>query len=209
MDTTRTIRRRGAHLLVGTTVALLLLGGAALASGDRSGYAAGSSAGGTLRLSFDVAEDGTRFVFDDAPLHDDGLPAYGNSFVTEGYILEAGTLGAENGLRPDGTLDEGFEDAVIGRWTCYGTFVGDGAHTAPTAGAWVVTTQIYEFEDGSTLVTVGPENPAGGPPTARAIVGGTGRFALARGEVSQLTLGHNASDGVNASFVAELPRGRG
>ena len=51
--------------------------------------------------AFDVAEDITRFVFAAAPVFDDGLPAYGNAFVTQGYIYPAGTLsnGAE-GVNP-------------------------------------------------------------------------------------------------------------
>ncbi|HZA22612.1 MAG TPA: hypothetical protein VFA32_08420, partial [Dehalococcoidia bacterium] len=42
----------------------------------------------TMVLKFDVAEDATRFVFDEAPVFDDGLPAYGNAFVTSGYLYE-------------------------------------------------------------------------------------------------------------------------
>lgn len=50
-----------------------------------------SSAGEPL-ASFDVAEDLSRFVFSPAPVFDDGMPAYGNAFVTQGYIYPAGTL---------------------------------------------------------------------------------------------------------------------
>jgi hypothetical protein len=55
-------------------------------------------------VRFDVAEDHTRFVFAPTPVHDDGLPAYGNPFVTQGYIYEAGTLdGGVEGVNPDGS----------------------------------------------------------------------------------------------------------
>ena len=54
---------------------------------------AASQPANTRHLQFDIAEIGTRFVFDEAPVFDDGFPAYGNAFVTEGYIYEAGTLG--------------------------------------------------------------------------------------------------------------------
>lgn len=39
--------------------------------------------------AFDVAEDLSRFVFSAAPVFDDGMPAYGNAFVTQGYIYPA------------------------------------------------------------------------------------------------------------------------
>ena len=39
-------------------------------------------------FSFEVAENGTRFAFDEAPVFDDGMPGYGNPFVTEGYITK-------------------------------------------------------------------------------------------------------------------------
>jgi hypothetical protein len=44
----------------------------------------------TIKLN--VAEDATRFAFDEAPVHEDGLPAYDNSFITQGYTYEYGTL---------------------------------------------------------------------------------------------------------------------
>lgn len=197
-----TIRiRRWASRTLGLLVVAAALGAVVATAAD-------ATRGQPHTLAFDVAEDGTRFVLDEAPVFDDGLPAYGNGFVTQGYIFEAGTLGADDGVTADGTVAEGFADKVIGRWTCYGYFVGDGARTDPQDGAWVVTTQVYEFDDGSTLVSVGPENPAGGAAAARAITGGTGAHALARGEVEQLTLGHNASDGVNATFTVRLAPGR-
>ena len=56
----------------------------------------------TTVLKFDVAENATRFVFDEAPVFNDGLPAYGNAFVTGGYIYEQGTLNGGNGVLPGG-----------------------------------------------------------------------------------------------------------
>ena len=107
-------------------------------------------------------------------------------------------------MNPDGSPE--FPEAVIGTWTCYGSFVGNGAYTE--SGPWVVTTQVFEFHGdwagAETIVTVGLENPQGAGPASRAIVGGTGRYATAQGEVIQLTLGHNASEGVDASFVFDL-----
>ena len=54
-------------------------------------------------VEVEVAEDGTRFVFDEAPLLENGYPAYGNAFVTQGYIYPAGTLDGTNGVNADGS----------------------------------------------------------------------------------------------------------
>ncbi len=157
-------------------------------------------------LTVEVAEDGTRFVFDEAPLLDNGFPAYGNGFVTQGYIYPAGTLDGSNGVNVDGSPE--FPDRVIGEWTCFGYFIGEGANT--TEGAWVVTTQVFDFASDTlgddSIVTVGTEAPADAGTAMRAVVGGTGRFAHAGGQVAQITLGHNASDGVDATFTFQ-PRG--
>jgi hypothetical protein len=151
---------------------------------------------GTLR--FDVAEDGTRFFFAEQPVHDDGMPAYGNPFVTQGYIYPEGTLDGGNGVLADGSPE--FPDKVLGKWTCRGWFIGDGAHT--TTGEWVITTQVFDF-GGDILVTEGAELADVGVPAKRAITGGTGQFATATGQGEQTLLGFNASEGVDLRFELE------
>jgi hypothetical protein len=149
---------------------------------------------GTLR--FDVAEDATRFVFAEQPVHDDGLPAYGNPFVTQGYIYPEGTLDGTNGVLPDGSPE--FPDQVLGEWTCRGWFIGDGAHT--TTGEWVITTQVYSFSD-AILITDGAEVADIDVPARRAITGGTGPYASVAGEGEQVILGYNATEGVDLRFT--------
>jgi hypothetical protein len=155
-------------------------------------------------LRFDMAEDFTRLSVAGEPVHaDDGLPAYGNAFITQGYLYPPGTLTEGNGVNPDGSPE--FPELVLGEWTCRGWHVGDGAHT--TTGPWVVTTQLYNFggewgtvslaSDGYELADVGVE-------LARPIIGGTGPFAGARGEVRQTLLGFNAINGVNVRFEIVL-----
>ena len=166
-------------------------------------------------LKFDVAESAPKFVFDEAPVFDNGLPAYGNAFITQGYIYPYGTLtgssasGPGNGILPDGRPE--FPDLVIGEWVCRGYFVGDGVNTQ--TGPWVITTQLYDFYDkpgfdpnvvkqsGETnLVTDGYEIADIGVPGKRAVTGGTGIFKRARGEAVQTLLGFNALEGVNLRF---------
>ena len=64
---------------------------------------AASIAGGALS-AFEVAEDLSHFVYAEAPVFEDGMPAYGNAFVTQGYVYPAGTLeGGVEGTLPDGS----------------------------------------------------------------------------------------------------------
>ena len=162
-------------------------------------------------IEVDIAEDGTRFVFDEAPVFDDGFPAYGNPFVTQGYIYPAGTLTDSNGVNPDGSPE--FPDKVIGEWSCRGYFIADGAHT--TEGSWVFTTQLFAFGDDAdsgaeTIVVTGYEGAEVGEIVTGAITGGTGRYATARGEADQELLGLNnpelATMGINKTVELELER---
>ena len=143
----------------------------------------------------DVAENGLRFVFDDAPVFDDGSPAYGNGFLTEGYIYPAGTLGDANGVNPDGSPE--FPNLVMGKWVCRGHFVGEGMQTE--RGPVVITTQTFFLGDGTgerMVVTEGFELVDFGETVHRAIVGGTGTYSAARGEQEQILTGFNATMGV-------------
>ena len=152
---------------------------------------------GDAPTRFDVAEDHTRFVFASTPVHDDGLPAYGNAFVTQGYVYEAGTLdGGHEGVNPDGS--PAFPDKVIGTWTCDGWYVGNGFHTK--AGTILISRQVFEFEDGSILISQGPESVDENIPLPRAITGGTGEFAGIGEEMSQTLLGMSDGFGVRLQF---------
>lgn len=174
--------------------------GLALAAGDDDQSATVET------LKFDVAEDMTRFAFDETKVFDDGLPAHGSSFVTEGYIYEYGTLSDSNGVLADGSPE--FPDKVIGKWVCKGWFVGDAAHA--TEGVWVVTTQIYNFGEeygNTTLVSEGYESAEIGEALARAITGGTGEYVGAKGTANQTLLGFNeGTEGVNLRFEVELAK---
>ena len=153
----------------------------------------------TTTVKFDVSESGPRFVFDEAPVFDDGLPAYGNAFVTEGVIFRHGYLDTHQGVSEDGQPVN--PEDVIGRWTCRGWFVGNGANTV--TGPWVITTQLYDLGEtpgGVTLITDGMELVDKNAPGARAVTGGTGPYQLARGQALQTLLGHNVSDGVDLRF---------
>ena len=151
-------------------------------------------------LTFDVAEDMYRFVFDQDVVYEDGMPADGSSFITRGYLYPAGTLicdeeGACTGTNADGTPE--FPDEVIGEWICQGYMINDAGHASE--GVWVFSTQFFQIGDepgAETVVTQGYELADFGVEIARAITGGSGDYSIARGEGTQTLMGFNASEGV-------------
>ena len=76
-------RKIAAGIIAAAGVAVIGLGVAYAAADDNDDETSEA-------FEFEVAEDATRFAFDDEPVFDDGMPGYGNPFVTQGYIYEAG-----------------------------------------------------------------------------------------------------------------------
>ncbi len=160
-------------------------------------------------LRFEVSELSPRFVFDETPLDASGKPAYGNEFVTEGVIYEPGTLqSGDDGVNTERdasgkviSATPKYPDKVIGRWTCRGWHVGEGAATK--TGPWVVTHQLYDFAatpGEASFTTDGVELVDIDVAIKRAITGGTGPYKSMRGEAVQTMIGINSSDGVNLRF---------
>lgn len=182
---------------------LIIIGagvGVAWASSDHE-----SSGNDIEPVTFEITENATQFAFDEAPVFDDGMPAYGNPFVTQGYIYKAGTLDDGGGVNPDGSPTH--PEAVIGTWICEGVLIGDGARTV--SGPWVISTQVYDFDafDGfDAVITHGVETPTVGEPVERAVIGGTGPHAGAEGRQLQILEGFNGSGGVNLT-VTLIPEG--
>ena len=148
-------------------------------------------------MAFDVAEDHTRIFMEDNPLHENGMPAHGNAFVSQGYIYPAGTLEADTA----GVLEDGspaFPDLVLGTWTCDGYFVGEGANA--TTGVWVISRQVFAFEDGDTIITQGTEIVDIGVENQRPVTGATGDYADYSGAMAQTLLGFSELMSVNVSF---------
>jgi hypothetical protein len=181
------MNRKPTHLLIALAIAVLSLAAVIVTTAQSPDNAA--------PLQVDVAEDGARFVFDNLNLFEDGMPAYGSAFVTQGYIYPAGTLNGSNGVLENGEPE--FPDLVLGEWTCYGWMIGEGARTE--TGEWVVSTQIYKFNDGSMIVTDGFEIVDFDQPFTRAISSGTGKYRSASGEMVQVLHGFTDAMGVNLS----------
>jgi hypothetical protein len=167
-------------------------------------FAQDASAPATLAV--EVAEIPGRFVFAGSTF-DDGMPGYGATFLTQGWLYPAGTLDGEHGVEPDGSPT--YPEAVIGRWTCRGWFVGDGVHTEE--GPMAVTTQLFAFDDGpyrGTVVTDGYEAMTLGESFERAVVGSSGAFASARGAVRQTLVAMTEDMLVRYRFELPLPVAR-
>ncbi|MGR3512081.1 MAG: hypothetical protein ACU0GG_04905 [Paracoccaceae bacterium] len=153
-------------------------------------------------MAFDVAEDHTRIHMAAAPVHENGMPAHGNAFLSQGYIYPEGTL-ADGAV---GVLEDGspaFPDLVLGTWTCDGYFIGEGGNT--TTGVWIISRQTFAFNDGATVVTQGTEIADIGQPNLRPVTGATGDFAGIDGGLIQTTLGFNDFWGLSATYVFEAP----
>lgn len=156
-------------------------------------------------IEFDVAEDMTRFIFDQDVTYDDGLPADGSAFITRGYIYASGTLNGSNGVNPDGSPE--FPEKLIGEWICQGYMINDAGHA--TSGIWVFSTQFFDLGDepgSQTIVTQGYELADVGIAITRAITGGSGEYKNASGEGAQTLLGLNATEGVNLHVKLEVQK---
>ncbi|MEL6242656.1 MAG: hypothetical protein AAFV87_15630 [Pseudomonadota bacterium] len=151
-------------------------------------------------MAFDVAEDHTRIYMADRPLHENGMPAHGNAFVSQGYIYPAGTLDPGSvGVLEDGS--PAFPDLVLGTWTCDGYFVGDGGNA--TSGVWVISRQVFAFDDGDTIITQGTEIVDAGVENLRPITGSTGDYADIGDAMVQTMLGFSERMTVNVTFRIE------
>ena len=144
----------------------------------------------TKVIEVDIVENPRKFSFDETPAFEDGSPAYGGEFITQGFIYPKGTLEMGEGVDANGNPQ--FPDLVIGTWFCRGWHVGDGART--TTGPIVITHQLFNFGKKygvKTITTDGLELADFSETIKRAITGGTGRFKRARGEQIQTLEGLN------------------
>ena len=92
---------------------------------------------------------------------------------------------------------------MIGAWVCRGTFSYDISEILAGAHPHLFATQYHIFNDGKSLVHEGPE---GGAPQRRAIIGGTGGFSGAAGEVLEEPLGVNKTGLFNIRLTFKIKR---
>lgn len=185
-------------------LATLLTGCAVTAAPSLAAVAARPPAEGEV-LTFDMAEDFTRFVFDPSIVSEEGYPVHGSTFITQGYLYPAGTLDGAPGVNADGSPQ--FPDKVIGTWICRGWVLGDttGSDGKPSA----ISTQFFHLDEGDgsrTIITEGYEFMQPDGPFRRAITGGSGEYRHATGEQVQELLGVNEYMGLALRFELHLER---
>jgi hypothetical protein len=128
-------------------------------------------------------------------------PNRGSTFLVDGKIFSGGTL--QKGI---GVGDPNMAGS-IGNFLCRGTFTS----ALGTEDIGFNTTQEFEFNgDADAIWTEGLEGGLGkqGVVTHRAILGGTGRFHGAQGEVLQEALGTNQSGTPNIRLTFHIQRDR-
>ena len=160
-------------------------------------------------LNFDVAENGLQFSFQQEPLESNGFPAYGNPFVTTGYLYSANALtvggnGVVNGVNADGSPQ--FSGSTRkGTWHCSGWFIGpDGANTA--TGPWTNTVTLYQINGRGEISTAGLELSDINVTGTRSVTGGTGDFRRASGTQEQKLIGFNQTGGVGLRVTLKIWR---
>lgn len=175
---------------------------------------------GKARIAFDVVELASGFHFDEAPIDDNGMPLYGNPFITQGVIYPKGVIGVDENGFSNGAIVEvdehgneiarpEFPELVVGTWICRGAvFSADGFNIE--SGPTVHTEQLFDFHGVAgghgaiSLSTTGLELIDQGVPIARAVTGGTGPYRRARGEMEQTFVGLNASEGFVLRYETRL-----
>jgi hypothetical protein len=120
----------------------------------------------------------------------------GDTFIASGRILPGGTIPPGNPLNhPDDT-------GSIGTWVERGTYAATRAEIAAGVRPAFFATFFHQLDDGSKLVADGP-HPESSP---LAVVGGSGHFSGASGELHDEILGRNSTGGVNLRLTIYLKK---
>ena len=178
-----------------------------ISAGIAAAQSADSPAASETVLQFDIAEIPSRYSFDENKVDDSGMPTYGASFITQGYIYPEGTLDGTNGVLENGEPE--FPELVLGIWTCKGWVVIEDMTQAEGQPA-AATTQIFQFgdlADNNIVITEGYEMMAIDTPVMRAITGGSGDYFAVRGQQRQTLIGVTEQMGVNLRVALELAGG--
>jgi hypothetical protein len=146
--------------------------------------------------TLDVAIDATKFQFqrDTAVLPTNLIR--GDVFITEGPIYPGGTIASGTTAFPPTTTVQ-----PIGKWVCRGTFQIPSAQIAQGVTPFVYSTQYFLLNDGTSIVTEGPE---GGAAFMRAITGGWNNAIGVQGDNLETPIGSNATGMFNVRFTFRI-----
>lgn len=191
--TTETVNTDRRRLMTG-----LAFGGVAVAGGAVGAVAAPALGAGVRferqTLSFDVACNGNLWR-DVLPANPENDSDFRSAFMVEGYMYPLGTIPGDGFIpTPNG---------AIGTWFCRGWVIIDGDRPEPH----VNSIQEYVFGDISDerlfppdkLSSSGLEGTVTEQVSTRAVIGGTGKYMGALGQVTQ------AGNGVNTTVLRGTP----
>ncbi len=149
-------------------------------------------------MSFAVAENHTQIRFEqpvEVEFSGDRLVA--RPFSSTGYIYPSGVLSSDNsGVGETG--EPSLPQSVIGHWRSEGWYIGGRAQA--TNGMLVTSRQVFEFNDGSVLVTIGEESWNSPEPSIRTIEAATGRFSEVPGVMTQKLMDFTFQSGLAMEF---------
>jgi hypothetical protein len=177
-----------------STIVLGLLNGPAILGADKKLKAA--SAADQTQVVLDVAVDGRTWGFNRSGVGQTGV-VRGDTFVVNGKIFPGGSIpsGDTTGaLSPD-------SDGSIGTLICRGLFVVNAADLSNGVNISQASDQQFYLDEGNGLVTQGVEGTVA---VMRAVIGGTGQYSGAIGQVSEEVLGWNETGGLNLRFTFNL-----
>ena len=153
-------------------------------------------------FTIDVAEDCRTGVVNSANPHEDTsvVNSVGDTLIVAGTIYPGGTL--HSGTQNNSPDDPG----SIGEWRSRATLLANwNGNTNLFDGSPIAfATMLYSLNNGrDSLVSEGLV-PNVGLSVKRAVIGGTGSFAAASGEVRHQNLGTNATACFNYRFTFKL-----
>jgi len=192
-----------ALIVVASAVALQL--GTGRAQAGRSG----DGRHGSATFVVDVAVDMRTFAAVPSTGNPPGEPVgpnRGTTFIVNGKIFPAGDL-------PSGTAsNDPSQEGSIGDWVCRGILTSDlASQLAGDEKIGFDTTQMLIFgSDKRAIWSEGLEGGLGevGVTTHRIVLGGTGAFLAASGDVVQESLGTNVTGAPNIRLTYRLRDGR-
>ncbi len=190
------------------SVALTVVASAVVLQLGTQGAQAGrsdDSRHGSTTFVVDVAVDMRAFAAVPSTGNPPGEPVgpnRGTTFIVSGKIFPEGTL-------PSGTAsNDPNQEGSIGDWVCRGILTSDlASQLAGTDEIGFDTTQMFIFgSDRRAIWSEGLEGGLGeaGVTTHRIVLGGTGSFFGASGEVVQESLGTNATGAPNIRLTFRL-----
>jgi hypothetical protein len=157
-----------------------------------------ADAGQPMTVVLDVALDAGTLSYSRAEAATSG-PQRGDTYVVNGFVYPAYSI-------PGGDATLSFTpgmDGSVGTIVISGVFMSDAAGLAPGDALVTTSTHVFALDNADGLITQGMD---GAYPQIRAMLGGTGQFSGAIGQVSEELLGTNSSGGATVRLTFQLIR---